>query len=131
MTGVQTCALPILEKWNKKVDKFKLEKSINWNLAIIKKIDKFSITIETEYKKKLDNWNDNLDKHKLEKSINWDLAIVKKIDKFSVEIQTEKKINGIIKYENITWIKKEFNEVLKIGDIIYVENIKEKDGVVH
>ena len=38
-----------LEKWNKKVDKFKLEKSINWDLAIVKKIDKFSIEIETEY----------------------------------------------------------------------------------
>ncbi len=75
--------------------------------------------------KQLNNWNDNLDKHRLEKSINWDLAIVKKIDKFSVEIETEKKINGIIKYENISWVKKEFNEVLKVRDIIYVENLKE------
>ncbi|MDA7713872.1 PBP1A family penicillin-binding protein [Candidatus Pelagibacter sp.] len=75
--------------------------------------------------KKLDDWNNDLDKYRLEKSINWDLAIVKKIDKFSVEIETEKKISGIIKYENITWVKKEFNEVLKIGDIIYIENLKE------
>ena len=75
--------------------------------------------------KKLNNWNDNLDKYRLEQSINWDLAVVKKIDKFSVEIETEKKISGIIKYENITWVKKEFNEVLEIGDIIYVENLKE------
>ena len=75
--------------------------------------------------KKLNNWNDNLDKYRLEQSINWDLAVVKKIDKFSVEIETEKKISGIIKYENITWVKKEFTEVLEIGDIIYVENLKE------
>ena len=75
--------------------------------------------------KKLNNWKDNLDKYRLETSINWDLAVVKKIDKFSVEIETEKKISGIIKYENITWVKKEFNEVLEIGDIIYVENLKE------
>ena len=75
--------------------------------------------------KKLNNWKDNLDKYRLEKSINWDLAVVKKIDKFSVEIETEKKISGIIKYENITWVKKEFTEVLEIGDIIYVENLKE------
>ena len=32
-----------LEKWNKEIDKFRLEKSINWDLAVIKKIDKFLI----------------------------------------------------------------------------------------
>jgi len=74
-------------------------------------------------KKKITNWKDELDKFKLEKSINWNLAIIKKINKFSVEIETENNLNGIIKYENISWIKKEFNEILKIGDVIYVENI--------
>ena len=73
--------------------------------------------------KKLNNWEDNINKFKLEKSISWDLAIVKKINKFSVEIITENKIKGIIEYENISWIKKEFDEILKIGDIIYVERI--------
>ena len=73
--------------------------------------------------KKLDNWKNKLDKLRLEKSINWDLAIVKKVDKFIVEIETENELNGIIKYKNISWIKKEFNEILKIGDIIYVEII--------
>ena len=76
-------------------------------------------------KNNLDNWNNDLDKHRLEKSINWDLAIVKKIDKFSVKIETEKKIKGIIAYENISWVKKEFKEILKAGDIIYVESLKE------
>jgi len=73
--------------------------------------------------KKLKNWKDKLDKFKLEKSINWDLAVVKKIDKFLIEIETENELNGVIKYENISWTKKEFNEILKIGDIVYVENI--------
>ncbi|WP_415284169.1 penicillin-binding protein 1A [Candidatus Pelagibacter sp. Uisw_130] len=73
--------------------------------------------------KNIDDWNNDLDKLRLENSINWDLAIIKKVNKFSVEIETEKKISGIVKYENITWVKKEFNEILKIGDIIYVENI--------
>ena len=72
---------------------------------------------------KINNWKDKIDKFRLEKSINWNLALVKKIDKFSVEIETENKLNGIIKYENISWIKKEFNEILKIGDVIYVENL--------
>ncbi len=74
--------------------------------------------------KNLKNWNNKFDKYRLEKSINWNLAIVKKIDKFSIVIETENKLIGIIKYENISWIKKEFNEILKIGDIIYVENLK-------
>jgi len=73
--------------------------------------------------KNIGDWNNDLDKLRLENSINWDLAIIKKVNKFSVEIETEKKISGIVKYENITWVKKEFNEILKIGDIIYVENI--------
>jgi len=73
--------------------------------------------------KKIINWKDKLDKFRLEKSINWNLAIVKKINKFSVEIETENELNGIIKYENISWIKKEFNEILKVGDVIYVENL--------
>ena len=73
--------------------------------------------------KNLEKWNKDLDKFRLERSINWDLAIIKKIDKFSVEIETEYEKKGIIKYENISWIKKDFNEILKIGDIIYVENI--------
>ena len=78
-------------------------------------------------KKKFDNWTDGLDKLKLEKSINWDLAIIKKIEKFSVEIETEKKIKGLIKYENISWTKKEFNELFKIGDVIYVENLNKNN----
>ena len=78
------------------------------------------------YSKKLDNWNKdiNLDKFRLEKSINWEIAIVIKIDKFFVDVETENKENGIIKYENITWVKKEFDQILKVGDIIYVEKLK-------
>ena len=71
----------------------------------------------------LDSWKKKLNKFKLEKSINWNLAIVKKIDKFSIEIETENKLKGVIKYENISWVKKEFNQILKIGDVIYVENL--------
>ncbi len=78
-------------------------------------------------RKNLNNWNEGLKKLSLEKSINWNLAIVKKINKFSVEIETENKLQGLIKYENISWTKKEFNELLKIGDIVYVENINKNN----
>ena len=30
----------------------------------------------------------------------------------------------LIKYENISWAKKEFDQILKVGDIIYVEKLK-------
>ena len=76
-------------------------------------------------KKITNEWNKNLKKYKLEKTIGWDLAIVKKIDKFSVEIETEKKIQGLIKYNDASWTKKEFDEILKIGDIVYVKYIKD------
>ena len=72
------------------------------------------------------NWqkDKDLEKFQLEKSINWELAIVKKIDQFSIDIETKKKIKGKINYNNITWTKKEFNELVNIGDIIYVKKIK-------
>ena len=76
-------------------------------------------------KKITDKWNKNLKKYKLEKTIGWDLAIVKKINKFSVEIETEKKNQGIIKYNDASWTKKELDKIFKIGDVVYVKNIKD------
>jgi penicillin-binding protein 1A len=74
-------------------------------------------------KKYSDKWINGLEKFKLEKSINWNLGIVTKLEKFSVEIETDNRIKGFINYENISWTKKEFNELFQLGDIIYVENI--------
>ena len=76
-------------------------------------------------KRNINNWTNGLENFKLEKSINWNLAIIKKIDKFNVEIETEKKLKGIIKYENISWTKKEFSELFDIGDVVYVEHIND------
>ena len=71
------------------------------------------------------NWSDNLEKYDLESSINWKIAIVKKISKFSVEIETKDKTKGLIEFQDISWTKKEFDELLKRGDVIYVNHIKE------
>ena len=38
------------KNWRNSIDSFKLEKSINWEIAIVKKINKFSTAIETEKK---------------------------------------------------------------------------------
>ncbi len=70
-------------------------------------------------------WSQNLEDFYLEKSIQWKLAIVKKINKFSVNIETQDKINGVIEYQDISWTKKDFNKLLKKGDVIYVKNIKD------
>ena len=74
-----------------------------------------------------DEWNKDLKKYKIENVFNWKLAIVKKIDKFLVEIETEDKSQGIINYKNLKWTKKETSELFKVGDIIFVKKIKNKD----
>ncbi len=70
------------------------------------------------------NWSVGLDKYDLENSIDWKIAIIKKISKFSIEIETKDKIEGIIDYNNISWTKKELDDLFIVGDIIYVKNIR-------
>ena len=65
-------------------------------------------------------------KIRLEKSIEWEIAIVKKINQFNSIIETENNSKGIIKYKDISWTKKEFTELFKLGDIIYVKKIDTK-----
>ncbi len=57
----------------------------------------------------------------LEKSIDWQIAIVKEIDKFSSLIETQNNIQGIIRYKDISWTKKDFEELFEKGDVIYVK----------
>ena len=73
------------------------------------------------------NWNKDLAKFDLESSINWEIAIIKKLNKFSAEIETQNKLNGVIKFQDISWTKKEFTKLLKVGDIIYVKKISDKN----
>ena len=75
-----------------------------------------------KYSKK---WFSNLQKYELERSIRWKIAIVRELTKFSVNIETQDGEKGEINYENISWTKKEFKEILKEGDIIYVKKIRD------
>ena len=70
------------------------------------------------------NWYQGLEKYELEKSLNWELAIIKKIKQFSAVIENKDNIEGIIEYKEISWTKKEFNDLFKKGDIIYVKKIE-------
>ncbi|MFL2884849.1 MAG: penicillin-binding protein 1A [Candidatus Pelagibacter sp.] len=73
-----------------------------------------------------DNWQKNIDKkYKLENSINWEIAIVKEIDQFQIKIETVDKLSGLIKYNEISWTKKEFEDLLRVGDLIYVKKVKD------
>ena len=73
-----------------------------------------------------DNWHQNVDKkYKLENSINWEIAIVKEIGQFQTKIETIDKLSGSINYNEISWTKKEFEDLFKIGDLIYVKKVKD------
>ncbi len=76
-------------------------------------------------KKINEEWKKGLEKFNLEKSIGWELAIVKRVDKFETVIETKENKIGIINHEDINWTRKNFNEILKIGDIIYVNKKNE------
>ena len=78
-----------------------------------------------ENKKNDSNWSKDLNNHQLEKSLNWKIAIIKKIRQFSVEIELSNKSDGIIEYKDVSWTKKEFNDLFKVGDLIYVQNIRD------
>ena len=73
-----------------------------------------------------ENWHNSVDKkYKLENSINWEIAIVKEIGQFQTKIETLNKSPGLIKYNEISWTKKEFEDLLKVGDLIYVNKVKD------
>jgi penicillin-binding protein 1A len=72
-----------------------------------------------------ENWFDKFKEYHLEKTLGWEVAIVKKISKFSATIETENKENGLIKFDDISWTKKEFKDLFEIGDVIYVKNIND------
>ena len=70
------------------------------------------------------DWFKKIDKKfKLEKSIQWQIAIVKKINQFSAIIETEDNLKGKIEYKDISWTKKEFEDLFKNGDVIYVKKL--------
>jgi penicillin-binding protein 1A len=76
--------------------------------------------------KTFDNWHKKVDKkYKLENSINWEIAIVKEIGQFQTKIETINKSSGLINYNEISWTKKEFKDLFKIGDLIYVNKVKD------
>tara|TARA_B100000282_G_scaffold243923_1_gene187057 strand:+ start:673 stop:3006 length:2334 start_codon:yes stop_codon:yes gene_type:complete len=81
--------------------------------------------LENKINKK--DWYKDLEKYELEKSIQWEVAIIKKVNKFSAIIETKNQLEGMIEYKDISWTKKEFDELFEIGDLIYVQKINDKN----
>ena len=69
------------------------------------------------------DWSKNLNKYNLEKTINWEIAIVKDLSDYYATLETKDGNEGIIKYDDISWTKKNIKELFEIGDVIYVEKI--------
>jgi len=77
-----------------------------------------NINYTTDWFKKINK------KNFLENSIGWKIAIIRKVNQFSANIEIENKEEGVIEYKDISWTKKEFLDLLKKGDVIYVKQVK-------
>tara|TARA_B100000945_G_scaffold266649_1_gene226492 strand:+ start:102 stop:2444 length:2343 start_codon:yes stop_codon:yes gene_type:complete len=87
----------IEKNWRKDLENFNLEKSIGWELAIVKRVDKFEAVIET--KKNLFGTigfeNINWTRKNLKKLLKiGDIVYVKKIDDGNYSLQQLPKVNG-------------------------------------
>ena len=85
------------ENWKKDLEKFKLEKSIGWELAIIKRVDKFEVVIETEEKVlgTISYENINWTRKDLKQLFKvGDIIYVKKIEDGNYSLQQLPKVNG-------------------------------------
>ena len=93
---------PLLNKkysntWTSDLEKFYLENSIGWNLAIVKKINKFSVEIETDDKisGEIDYQDVSWTKKELKKLFKiGDIVYVKKKDKLKYSLKQLPKVNG-------------------------------------
>ena len=74
-------------------------------------------------KKKHKNWKKDLSSFYLEKSLGWKLAVIKRIDKFETVIETREGDKGIINLTDVDWTRKDFKNLFKIGDIVYVKKL--------
>ena len=71
------------------------------------------------------DWQNNIQEFVPDKSLNWKLAKVIEVNKLSLKIEIESKEIGFIDFKNINWTrKKDFEDLLKLNDIIYVSKIK-------
>ena len=73
----------------------------------------------------LSNWQNSTKEFIPDKSLNWKLAKVIYLNKLTAKIEIENKEIGFLEFSNANWTrKKNFEDFLKLNDIIYVKKIK-------
>jgi len=71
------------------------------------------------------DWQNYISEFIPDKSLNWKLAKVLNVNKLITKIEIENKDIGFIDFKNVSWTrKKNFQNILKENDIIYVKKIK-------
>ena len=70
-----------------------------------------------------ENWNSKIKNIKLDRTLNWKIAQITKVEDYSSEIKLlDKNISGKIIFKDLKWTrKKNFKELLKLGDLIFVK----------
>ncbi len=69
------------------------------------------------------NWQNKVNNLKIDKTLNWEIAQIISVEKYLTEIKIlNKNLKGKIFFEGLKWTgKKNFNELLNDGDIIFVQ----------
>ena len=83
--------------WRKEVKKFKLEKTINWDIAIVQKVEDYSVEIETENNIQglIKSQNIQWTKKELKDLLKTgDVIYVKKIKENNFNLMQEPAVNG-------------------------------------
>ncbi len=89
----------VVKDWNKGLNDYDLEKSLGWKIAIVKKINQFSVEIETEDKKNgvIKTGGISWTKKKIENLFNvGDIIYVKEINNNLYQLKQLPKVNGAI-----------------------------------
>ncbi len=69
------------------------------------------------------DWQNKVNNLKIDKTLNWEIAQIIRVEKYLTEIKIfNKNLKGKILFEGLKWTgKKNFNELLSDGDIIFVK----------
>ena len=69
------------------------------------------------------DWQNKVNNLKIDKTLNWEIAQIIRVEKYLTEIKIlNKNLKGKILFEGLKWTgKKNFNELLNDGDIIFVQ----------
>ena len=69
------------------------------------------------------DWQNKVNNLKIDKTLNWEIAQIIRVEKYLTEIKIlNKNLKGKILFEGLKWTgKKNFNELLSDGDIIFVQ----------